>query len=302
MCGLFGIVPGAHCDAKVVRSIFRELAYLNDSRGGHSWGLWGREQDAVHGMGRAHKEGLYALVSVAKLWEPAEGNWLVGHTRYGTHGANVIQNAHPFHAKGAVMDILLAHNGVARVQGYERVHSVDSFQIAQALADEGPSAMRRVSGSCALLISQGSRLMAYRSTQVLSMAYCSAGWIISSEAKHLSRALLDHKLVPAMLQAVTPEAFVAPWDDVVIEAPSANVPEFDDSFGIEQVCPCSVCGVVDKCAPRSNEFGDIEWICTYCYSQVINEVECEECGRAGASYYGRVYGYLCPMCAGQITG
>lgn len=280
MCGLFGIVPIEGLSVELVgkaRHLFATLARLNDERGGDAWGVWGRGQDVVKGLGEIGTSGRYKLNQLVKAWSPSGGEWLVGHTRFGTHGSNSISNAHPFKVGGKV----LAHNGVVAVDGFQRHHVVDSGQIIHAVDALGwVAGMKRVSGSCALLVSDGAKLLAYRDNQELSIAKTEVGWVISSSYLHLVAALRIAGITEPRIDQLETGVVVAPWDAswVPIEAPTSprtssldwadyrhnrasvttmwgDCPDdgadelYSPHIGMalaEQMCDC--CGNVDDCA------------------------------------------------------
>jgi hypothetical protein len=130
MCGLFGWqwAPGKVPSKRARQVLATELAQGADKRGGQSWGVWS-PQLVLRGIGKAadHSSRFAGLHS------------LFGHSRWATHGANVIQNTHPFISG----DMALSHNGVINNhrnlnQEHNRDFEVDSQHILQHLVDAKP--------------------------------------------------------------------------------------------------------------------------------------------------------------------
>ena len=126
MCGLVGFSGKA--DTSVLKAL--HLLADNDSRGGHSTGMFAN--------GKIYKTLDESMNILPMLESNDTGSVLIGHTRYGTHGANTTENAHPFQHKG----IIGAHNGV--LDNYEEVGKkfgiekteVDSEMIIKVLGEK----------------------------------------------------------------------------------------------------------------------------------------------------------------------
>jgi len=100
MCGIIGIVGTAPVQDRLIASLKR-LEYRGYDSAGISGFVGGRiERRRAQGKIRALEEVLAA--------EPLEATVGIGHTRWATHGAPSVRNAHP-HTQGRVT---LVHNGI----------------------------------------------------------------------------------------------------------------------------------------------------------------------------------------------
>lgn len=215
MCGLFAVIPTIVVkDTLAIRLRFlvRSLGLENDSRGGHSWGLWSYDYEPTKGLGDISDSWKSVYEFTDKLWKPKKMGWLAGHTRYGTHGAKVVENSHPFQHNG----FTLAHNGVVTVNIEDaevQAHVVDSGQLCIAISKFGlEEAIGATSGSIGLLFNDTeNRIFAYRSNQVLHIAKCSWGYVISSDKKHLRNALEFAGFFDYELEALPESTVSAPW-------------------------------------------------------------------------------------------
>src|SRR5580658_11102844 len=100
MCGIIGIVGVAPVTPRLIESLKR-LEY----RGYDSAGVAGVVGDHVE---RRRAPGKLRNLEALLETEPLSATVGIGHTRWATHGAPVVRNAHP-HTAGRVT---LVHNGI----------------------------------------------------------------------------------------------------------------------------------------------------------------------------------------------
>ena len=172
MCGLVGFSGKA--DTSVLKAL--HLLADNDSRGGHSTGMFAN--------GKIYKTLDESMNIYPMLKSNVTGTVLIGHTRYGTHGKNTTENAHPFQHKG----IIGAHNGV--LDNYEEVGkkfninktTVDSEMIIKVLGETRDAAnLGLFGGTKAVLYTAGdNRLYAYRHNNPLFYLRTDNGTYFSS--------------------------------------------------------------------------------------------------------------------------
>jgi len=212
MCGLSGIVVTEPklIDINLMKLIFALLMEENDDRGGHSWGAWGSGISPIRGLGKyfTNPQPLHDHLREFKYQEN-DVTYLFGHTRYGTHGAHTLDNAHPFEEG----NLTLAHNGVVTVEGYtNQDHEVDSGRIAKAIIDHGYEAgMAKVEGMCSLLVTVGNQPLIYRHEQVLNYATFPWGTVISSTVYDLEAVIKKRLgLTPLECASVPEDTFCQP--------------------------------------------------------------------------------------------
>lgn len=215
MCGLFAVIPTipvTEALATKLRMLYRLLANQNDSRGGHSWGMWSYDYTPAKGLGKITDD-LKELCEYTDLWKPKKHGWIAGHTRYGTHGAKSVENSHPFQHE----NLTLAHNGVVTVDLDDKevqAHVVDSGQLCIAISKFGmEKALGATTGMIGLLfnLESDNRLMAYRADQMLHFAVCPWGYAISSDKDHLKKALDFSGFFDAEIAPFTEYEVSAPW-------------------------------------------------------------------------------------------
>ena len=101
MCGIIGIVGDKPVSGRLLESL-RRLEY----RGYDSAGIAGVAADGH--IERRRAEGKLGNLEAALATEPLSATVGIGHTRWATHGAPILRNAHP-HTAGRVT---LVHNGI----------------------------------------------------------------------------------------------------------------------------------------------------------------------------------------------
>ena len=139
MCGIFGWqVEGNNLNTSRRFSIFASVLMAgNDTRGGHSWGYAGRRKPKHSRTKKLTiKKGLGNIVTGVSPIIITNFNYMMGHTRYASHGARTIENAHPFRIK----NIIGSHNGIVSNhkslnEKYKRNFEVDSMHIFEHIAN-----------------------------------------------------------------------------------------------------------------------------------------------------------------------
>ncbi len=132
MCGIVGIL-GAHEVGPLLLESLRRLEYRGYDSAGIATVRDG-QLDRRRAMGK-----LYNLSDLL-VAEPLAGRSGIGHTRWATHGAPSVQNAHPHAAPG----VAVVHNGI-----------IENFrELRQALAEHGYTAQTETDTETIVLLAQ----------------------------------------------------------------------------------------------------------------------------------------------------
>jgi asparagine synthetase B (glutamine-hydrolysing) len=101
MCGIAGYITNGKTDYRHAVAV-AILAKHMDERGGHSWGAMDSQQ-VIHGLGS---------INLGLTVNGRMPQHFALHTRYGTTGARVVENSHPFTLDGAAGQVVGMHNGI----------------------------------------------------------------------------------------------------------------------------------------------------------------------------------------------
>lgn len=129
MCGIAGYITETKTNYKHAVAV-AILAKHMDERGGHSWGTMDHSE-VEHGLGD---------ISLGLTVNAAMPQTFALHTRYGTTGARVVENSHPFTLTGTKHTVVGMHNGIISNhaelnRSLNRSLVVDSQHIFQNIAD-----------------------------------------------------------------------------------------------------------------------------------------------------------------------
>lgn len=177
-CGIFGFISKNKQNADL-NKITIGMMY-NDSRGGHASGIYN---------GKVYWKNLGESPNVMIDFET--GKTVIGHTRFGTHGSNTVDNAHPYEYGnwvGVHNGVLSNHLDVCETYGLKD-KDVDSKAIFQLINKVGVSnAIRQIAGSAALAIHNlaEDKVYLYRSDNPLFLGETEEGIYFSSMKEPLA--------------------------------------------------------------------------------------------------------------------
>lgn len=173
MCGIFGLIyHGTGRTREQVNAsadLFTTLAVQSAERGVDATGLARVDSDGYMAL---YKNCLpsYEVVNFKRWWRPLlnispSTVAVLGHTRYGTHGDNTQDNAHPFLFSSKDGEFVGTHNGVISNHadfGPATPFANDSANLFHGLASEEPEKwgdlLREVRGSFALVFARGAEV------------------------------------------------------------------------------------------------------------------------------------------------
>ena len=201
MCGIVGIL-GNQDAAPIILDALKRLEY----RGYDSAGI-----ATVHQGALTRRRAVGKLSALADLvgQEPIQGHLGIGHTRWATHGAPTVDNAHPHAAQHAKGTVAVVHNGIIEnfrglkeelsAQGATFTSETDTEVVAQLCAaylakglgpaDAAAATLARLEGAfalCFLFEGEGDLMVVARQGSPLAIGYGTGEMFVGSDALALA--------------------------------------------------------------------------------------------------------------------
>lgn len=150
MCGIAGF-QGVPLAASARELLVWGLGEGIDTRGGHAAGFIAT--GGASGLQSHRKDGCWSEVkSLRFIKRAAEGQSVLMHARYATHGSRIASNAHPFAIKREGRTVLWGmHNGILynaqqSAEAHGRDFTVDSRELFELLADGETAKIENLQG------------------------------------------------------------------------------------------------------------------------------------------------------------
>ncbi len=286
MCGIIGIVGNQPVADRLVESLKR-LEY----RGYDSAGIAGQVDGVLQ---RRRAPGKLRELESVLAHEPLIATTGIGHTRWATHGAPTLRNAHP-HIVGRVA---VVHNGIIEnfaelkaeliAAGREFQSDTDTEVVAHLLdaelatgltpLDAFKATLDRLRGAFALCVLIGGEdevILAARNGPPLAVGYGDGEMFVGSDGLALGPftnrvaylhdgdyVILDHKTARIFDQTGAPAdrpIKIVPASAVLME--KGNYRHFMEKEIHDQPegCQRTIAAYVDPIAARANVPGDIDW-------------------------------------------
>ncbi len=186
MCGIYGVVEHQGDAATQVFNGLKDIEY----RGYDSWGV-----SYFDGHKFITKKEIGFLPKTQKF---PKANLSLGHTRWATHGGVTKQNAHPH--SDCTGKLVLVHNGIvenylelkAKLKNHKFISETDTEVIVHSIEEELKKGLdlvkatakvfNRLEGLSAILVSDGTSIVAVKNSSPLVLGQTAKGFVIASDS------------------------------------------------------------------------------------------------------------------------